>query len=325
MSSERFQVLDGWRGLSILFVLACHLLPVGPKPWGLNLSAGLFGMVLFFTLSGFLITHFLLYRSNVVDFLVRRFFRILPLAWAYIVVALLIFPVGGESWLAHLFFYANYQTHLFVPVVTEHMWSLCVEIQFYVGVALLVALFKKRGLLILPAIAIAITLLRMVVGAKYSVITHLRVDEILAGATLALIYDQQFGTKLIDFVKQQNFFILLVLLLLSCHPVSGYLMYLRPYFAALLVGTTLLNPSSKISQLLNNKTLFYIASISFALYVIHPLLIASWLGSGEGWVKYVKRPLLFVALFAAAHVSTFYYEKHCIALGKRFAGYWNRR
>jgi hypothetical protein len=64
MTQERFVVLDGWRAISILMVLAAHLLPLGPKVFQLNVAAGLFGMVLFFNLSGFLITHFLLNRPD---------------------------------------------------------------------------------------------------------------------------------------------------------------------------------------------------------------------------------------------------------------------
>lgn len=316
MVRERFEVLDGWRGLSIIFVLACHLLPLGPKVFQLNGSAGLMGMTLFFTLSGFLITHFLLYRNSVVDFLVRRFFRILPLAWTYIIISLLLYSASSDAWMAHMFFYVNYQKSLLVPLVTEHIWSLCVEIQFYVGVALLVTIFKKRGLLFLPAICVGITLLRIWTNTTASIETHLRVDEILAGAILALIYDKQFGEWLRNFVRKQNFYILLVLLLLSCHHLGGWLMYLRPYFAALLIGNTLLNPTTKINEILNNKVLIYIASISYALYVIHPLLASSWLGSGDLLTKYTKRPILFAFLFLTAHFSTFYFEHRFMAWGK---------
>ena len=39
---RRFRaVLDGWRGLSILAVLACHLIPLGPSSWNINDAAGL--------------------------------------------------------------------------------------------------------------------------------------------------------------------------------------------------------------------------------------------------------------------------------------------
>ena len=96
--------------------------------------------------------------------------------------------------------------------------------------------------------------------------------------------------------------------------------YFRPYLAASLVGITLFNQEAGAMPLLNNRVLFYIATISFALYVIHPLLASTWLGSGTGWEKYLKRPLLFVALFVCAHISTFYYEKKWIALGKRLSG-----
>ena len=82
-------VLNGWRGLSILLVLSAHLLPLGPKPWQLNHTAGLLGMVLFFILSGFLIPTALLREPRVRAFLVRRFARVVPLAWLYFVIALL--------------------------------------------------------------------------------------------------------------------------------------------------------------------------------------------------------------------------------------------
>ena len=317
MADNRFQVLDGWRGISILLVLACHLLPLGPKAWLLNYTAGLMGMSLFLTLSGFLITHFLINRPNVIDFLIRRLFRIVPLAWVYITLSLLLFHADADVWMAHLFFYANYPPKPFIPHVTEHLWSLCVEIHFYMGIALLVAIFKKKGLLLIPFICIAITLLRIATETHDSILTHLRVDEILSGAFLALIYSNKFGSALTQFVTKQNMWLLIALLIISSHPAAGFMMYFRPYFAALLVGATLFNADSKVSKLLDNKILFYIAAISYALYVVHPLLASTWLGSGEGWEKYMKRPLLFAAIFLTAHVSTFYFEKHFIALGKK--------
>jgi len=93
--------------------------------------------------------------------------------------------------------------------------------------------------------------------------------------------------------------------------------YLRPYLAALLVGVTLYQKDLKINRYLSMKVFIYIAGISYALYVIHPILLQTWLGSGEDKIiEYLKRPLLFIVLFLAAHASTFYYEKHWISLGK---------
>jgi peptidoglycan/LPS O-acetylase OafA/YrhL len=196
---------------------------------------------------------------------------------------------------------------------------------FYVGVALLVSLFKQRGLLLLPVLLVAVTLFSIYSGVHASIITHFRVGEILSGATLALIYEHRKLNVLADIIGNLNPFLVALLLLLSCHSAGGFLMYFRPYFAALLIGITLLGPAHGLNKLLEHRALAYIAAISYALYVLHPLLASSFLGSGDTLQKYLKRPLLFVVLFALAHVSTFYYEKHWIALGKRLSLSCNRR
>ena len=71
---------------------------------------------------------------------------------------------------------------------------------------------------------------------------------------------------------------------------------------------------------LKGRILFYIASISYAVYVIHVGLAHTWLGEGETLEKYLKRPLLLAVTFALAHLSTFYYEKYWINLGKKLTG-----
>jgi peptidoglycan/LPS O-acetylase OafA/YrhL len=315
MGKERFDVLDGWRGVSILLVLAAHLFPLGPKAWELNMATSILGMAFFFVLSGFLVTHFLLTRYGLVDFLIRRFFRILPLAWLYMTLMFLMSPVTLEVWLAHFMFYGNYSPGKFI-VTTSHLWSLCVEIHFYLGMAVLIGFFNKRGLMLIPVLLIAFTLLRAVNGVHYSMITHFRIDEILAGAMLALIYNDKLNSAFRILISRASFTVTLVLLLFSCHPDSGFMCFLRPYFAALLVGTTLFNQSTSVAGFLQNKVLFYIATISFALYVIHPFLMTTWLGTGDDLEKYAKRPLLLAVLFLCAHLSTFYYEQKWISLGK---------
>lgn len=316
MTQERFVVLDGWRGISILMVLAAHLLPLGPKVLQLNVAAGLFGMVLFFNLSGFLITHFLLNRPDVLDFLIRRLFRILPLVWLYMAVVFLVYPVSGDTWLAHILFYANYPPKPLIPA-TDHLWSICVEMHFYLGIALLVALLKQRGLMLLPILCIGFTLLRVLNDVHYSVLTHFRVDEILAGAVLALIYNNKLGLGLRRFLSQGSLVVLLPLLALTCIPGTGELHYLRPYVAASVIGVTLFNQDCRLVPLLSHKLMIYIASISYALYVIHMFLMTTWLGSGDILEKYLKRPLLLIVLFISAHISTYYYEKRWIALGRK--------
>lgn len=319
-SIPHVEVLDGWRGVSILLVLATHLLPIGPKAWQLNFASGVLGMVVFFILSGFLITSFLLQEQAIREFLTRRFFRVIPLAWLYLALALVIAGASSvDSWLAHFLFYANLPPKHLIPL-TDHMWSVCVEIQFYVGIAVLVAILGVRGLLLLPLLCVLFTVFRIANSVPLSTITYFRIDEILAGCTLALIYNGRLGNGLLRFVKAMPQWPIALLLVLSCLRQTEWLNYLRPYLAAILIGTTILNPGSLLAIALKNRFLAYLAGISYALYVIHPMLAASWLGSGDIVEKYAKRPLLFAALFVLAHLSTGYYERRWIAFGKRLAG-----
>lgn len=306
--ASRLVVLDGWRGISILAVLAAHLLPLGPKQFQLNATAGPFGMAIFFTLSGFLITNFLIHRPSVRDFLVRRLARILPLAWLTACIALIWVGASPQAWAANLLFYANWPPMQLTEVLGP-FWSLCVEMQFYVGVALLYLAGKERGLRLLPLLCVAVTCFRVYHDVPVAINTYFRVDEILAGCWLALAINGYYGEYGRKFPGFFNPYLLALLFVVSCHPESGYMNYFRPYFAALLVGWSLVNPSDRICKPLSARFLVYIAAISYALYLIHPLLVHSWLGSGDLLEKYAKRPLLFLLLFVLAHFSTFYFER----------------
>lgn len=316
---DHLGVLDGWRGISILLVLAAHLLPLGPKGWHFNETAATVGMALFFTLSGFLITRFLLTRDSVTDFLIRRLFRIVPLAWIGMLVALYMADAPVDALLPHLLFYANLPPqHLTEP--GAHLWSLCVEVQFYAGIAVLVlALGKQRLKFVIPLLALAITAHRVASGTPIDIVTWRRLDEILAGSLLALAWQGEFGPRARALLFKPSAWGLMVLLALASHPGLVTMNYPRPYLAALLVGATLAAPPRPLSRLLHTRWLAYVAEISYALYVIHHLLIFTWLGSGDRFVKYAKRPLLIAATFALAHLSTFHFEHRCIALGKRLS------
>lgn len=316
-NKERYLVLDGWRGISILVVLACHLLPLGPKAWQINEAAGPFGMALFFTLSGFLITNFLLLRPQIHVFLVRRLARILLLAWLTLTIALVWQGADWSIWVSNFLFLSNWPP-MSIPVYLSPFWSLCVEFQFYIGIALAIWIFRDRGFWLLPFVCIAITLFRIYSGSYAAINTYLRVDEILAGALLALIYRRKIFSNFEESFARYGFYVVLVLFAFSCHPVGGPLNYFRPYLAAILVGITLFNPGFFLNNILTNKYLVYVAAISYSLYLIHPLLAHSWLGEGETFEKYLKRPLLFGVLFVLAHFSTYYYERFFITLSRRY-------
>jgi len=285
-------------------------------------------MAIFFTLSGFLITNFLLNNSSVVDFLIRRIFRVVPLAWLYMLIALPVMNSTPDFYITNFLFVANWPP-MWLGSVNGHLWSLCMEVQFYFAIALLVVLMRNKWVMLIPCLCIAVTMYRVMNDVHVAINTYYRIDEILSGCILALIYNNRLGNILAKLPTQTAItqIFLFLLFVLSCHPDAGFMNYFRPYLAAAMVGSTLLNSRTRVALLLNNRILFYIATISYALYVVHPMLIHTWLGSGDTVIKYLKRPLLFylkrpllfAAIFITAHISTFYYEKWWIAFGKRFA------
>ncbi|KKC25754.1 acyltransferase family protein [Sphingomonas sp. SRS2] len=316
MESRRIEILDGWRALSILLVLTGHFIPIGPKNWEMNSAFALSGLALFFVLSGFLITRFLLERQDIPDFLRRRLFRIVPLAWLAMLILAIWNRPDSISLAANLLFISN----LFPGQLMNgggHLWSLCVEAQFYVGIALLVALCGRRGLYLLPLLCVAVTGLRVHADAQIDVATWLRADEILAGATLALVCHDERATAWMRKAPAILPVLLLILLLASGRQSAGMLHFVRPYAAASAVGLSIFAFPAILRRLFTSRPAAYVASISYALYVYHGMLAVTWLGSGDMLARYLKRPLLILATFAAAHVSTRYFERPVLVWGKR--------
>lgn len=305
---QRIAVLDGWRGISILMVLSAHLLPLGPSSMHLNETFARMGMAVFFSLSGFLITSLLIVNSDIKSFLIKRFARILPLAWLTLIVTLPFYDASLYVYLSNFLFFSTATPMTLFPA-TSHFWSLCVEMQFYVFIALLVWTFGKKALYLLPLLCVAITANRVINEVPYAINTYYRVDEILIGATLALGYHhyKMFIPKFSVF----STFTLLIALGLASFPKLEIFNYFRPYVCAFMLATTLNSDSNSITfKILTNRILVYIATISFALYVIHGGLRYTWLGSGDTLQKYLKRPVLLLVTFVMAHFSTFYYESY---------------
>lgn len=307
------------RAISILCVLATHMLPLGPKSLRLNEASGQLGMSLFFTLSGFLITQQLWTRRHIPAFLVRRLFRIVPLAWLYATLVL-VFVVGSDAavWLAHAGFAMNY-VHSAMTSDTSHFWSLCVEVHFYLAIALWMALTRFRGFWALPIVWLALVVARLVIAPGGTIETHLRVDEIFAGATLALVQLGRLGKRARPFIEAVPFPLLVALLLVASHPDAGPIQAFRGMFASLTVGHALFLSRTGRYQWLGHRALRYVADTSYALYVLHPLTMHGWLGSGPTEVKYAKRILSFALTFAGAHLSTFFFERWFQDAGRRVA------
>ncbi|MEO1679885.1 MAG: acyltransferase [Pseudomonadota bacterium] len=319
---EHIRILDGVRALSILLVLAGHTLPLHLGPLRLNEGTAAAGLSLFFVLSGFLIVSILERGMTPGAFLVRRLMRIVPALWMFLLVIAVVMQPPVHVLLANALYVSNYVPGALHNLSMSHLWSLCVEVHFYLAIAFAVAVLGRRGVwLVIPA-AVATTGLRISEGAALDIATHLRVDEILAGGMLALVWARSgetlrtaLGRPAIALVATAG---VGALWYLSCFPESGALPYLRPYLAAGLVGVLLAGRPPLLTSVLESGVAAYVAKISYALYLYHMLMIWGWLNTGSTAERYLlKRPISYALMFGAAHASTFWWEARWQALGKR--------
>jgi peptidoglycan/LPS O-acetylase OafA/YrhL len=312
--------LDGFRALSILAVLAAHMLPLGPREWQFNSMAGYMGMSVFFALSGFLITQFLWSNQNIKSFLIRRFARIAPLVLLVSFLYALLFEGRADSFIATNLYVLNYWHSAIVPSISP-LWSLGVEMHFYLGIALCVGILGRAGFFLVPVVAIIVTAMQINAGTFGSIITHFRVDEILSGAFLAILWmerERPISQRLFSAMRIL-FWPLVMLWMLSCWPIAHEFGYMRAYFTAAMIGSVLSMSSGWQQDFLSHGVLRYIATISFALYVWHSPFRHYWFDSGTDLERYLfKRPLAFICIFSLAHVSTFWFEKPITDAARRF-------
>lgn len=316
-TDKHIPILDGWRALSILCVLAGHWLPLGPSDWQFNSAVAAAGMALFFCLSGFLITQFLLADQRVGVFLIKRIFRIVPLAWLAVMILVIFNQVDVMVALGNFLFFANLTSD---PLMTggEHLWSLYVEMQFYIFMAFLVLVGGRKALFLVPVFTVIITGLRVYAGETISIVTWHRVDEIFIGGCVALAWNNQPVRNVLGKITPFASPILLAALMLASLPQTGSLGYARPYLAGATILASLYAFPAHLHKLWVSKIAGYIAQISYALYVVHGMLTVTFLGGHEASKveKYLLRIPLILVTWLISHVSTFYYEKVANAWGR---------
>lgn len=159
MNHAYIPALDGVRALAVLAVMLFHF---HQYPFGIfGLDCGWAGVQLFFVLSGFLITRILLQEKHkplggyLKRFYWRRTLRIFPIYFAYLSGMGLLFVVTGQpesfgKYAVWLFTYSYNFSRLFAdwqhsPLMT-HLWSLCVEEQFYIVWPFVVYFSSDKGL-----------------------------------------------------------------------------------------------------------------------------------------------------------------------------------
>ncbi len=304
---------------------------------------GAMGVHLFFALSGFLITWWLIRehsrtgRVDWADFYIRRAFRILPAAFVYLsVIALLGFglhliPLGRLQFAGSVFFFRNYlPSPVPEPWYTEHFWSLSLEEHFYLLWPLLLAIagFRKARYLA-PALAVAVAFWRILDG-RYNWIatlnpllkgylgrTDYRLDILFCGCAVALFWNQPTFARCLRRIAGTWLVIAILAATAAC-------LYWKPpgYFTmlailmALLPAATVARPDAFVSRILESPALRWIGRISYSLYLWQEMFLPVF-GVQPNFGRIQLPPWNIPAAFLAAALSYYVIERPCIAYGKK--------
>lgn len=311
VDGSNIDVLDGLRALSIIAVLSCHMIPIGPSSWQGNVTVGIMGMSVFFCLSGFLITKSIILDPSIKTFFIKRLARIAPLVILVSFLYAIVLEERTDTFIGANLYILNYWHSAMIPSVGP-FWSLGVEMHFYIIIGIVVFLFRRAMLPILIVLSILVTTTRIITGTFHDIPTHLRVDEILSGAILAFAWSIKDDPKAKPIWSALPLLLVpsCILWLLSSWPGSGWMGYLRPYATAVMMGSIMSIPMGLVKSILCSGPLKYVATISFALYVWHSPFRFGWFDAADVMERYlIRRPIGIICVLLLSHVSTFYFER----------------
>ncbi|MDQ6610146.1 MAG: acyltransferase [Bacteroidota bacterium] len=345
--------LNGLRFVFILMVLIHHW---GPQTLFERFRIGWVGVDLFYVLSGFLIGEILLREKettkstshSIRNFIIRRALRIFPLY--YTVILLYAFFVSGSDMLVWNLTYTNniYQAFHLDQVKEEfwHIWSLCVEEQFYLLFPFLVFFASLRY--IKPILLYGILL--SVVGRVLStwlgdmpdphILMPFCLDSLFLGVLLAYLKNYQ-PVFLLKLLGSQARSLLLVAtsvaaLTILCYfnntvGVYGFLRLLGSIGGFFLIGYSVMKGyRGKLKIFLENKAIALLGKISYGIYLIHPFIERLWYKTAEqnqvrNFFIGLQKPVisnryvidfffLFTITVAISYLSFFYFEKRFLKL-----------
>jgi peptidoglycan/LPS O-acetylase OafA/YrhL len=347
--SKYLPSLDGLRCFSILSVIVTHInvsydIIRDPRlTWLVN--SGLFGVRVFFVISGFIITTLLLREKvetgsiSLKNFYFRRALRILPLAYCFLItmVALnryLHLGIGSADFVSAFCFFKNIRVAS--RGYLEHYWSLSVEEQYYIVFPFLLARGIKTYLLIcLCFIGLYFTnnmlehFLHVPVPQSGDIkpvgdiIFSISTVSILIGSLSSILlfnYGHRiltipWNTTLLVFVQVSA--MLAALVLSEDYAYLGATSVLSSGLIGLAILLFVRFPQGPVYAILNTRPVKFIGRLSFSLYVWQQIFTTR-----PPWApcfKYADSILLNLAgLFAVALLTHYAVEKPFMRLRARY-------
>ncbi len=316
--------IDGLRAFAIGIVLAFHYFPQ-------IIPGGYLGVDIFLVISGYLITQILLAQESVSikEFYARRVARLAP---ALIVVLLFSLAVGwfvllpslymklGKHIVAGAGFFSNI-TYLkevgYFDVeahskILLHLWSLGVEMQFYLVWSIILIVLIKYRINILIAI-IALLLISLIIF--YSRVNHhvsaafymldARGWQLLIGALVAYLESKKYQSTY-AYIKFGNFLAALGLLgVVLGLAIVQYAQNFNSYGAVVAtIGACLIifSPTDNwlSRSILSRPAITFVGKLSYPLYLWHwPILVFSLIYWGSELSNFNRIILMSVSFFLA--------------------------
>jgi peptidoglycan/LPS O-acetylase OafA/YrhL len=287
--------IGGLRAVSAFFVIAYH--------YGFAYVPAGFGVLVFFVISGFLITWLILKeadrngRISLTKFYARRSLRIFPAFYVYwiLVTAALLITRRTIIWpqaIASFFYVANYYQglHGYPNSLYSHTWSLGIEEQFYLLWPAAFILFGRSRSKLLAGVLgaiIAIWIYRIVLDylkvpeAYIYTAFDTRVDHLLVGCALAIALRQGLYGRLWGALTRPGLPAVTLCLLaasVTAGNVYGYRyrdtlgFALDPVLVAILI-VQLLASRSVMTRWLDAAPIAYLGTISYSTYLYQQLVV----------------------------------------------------
>ncbi|CAM3125897.1 acyltransferase family protein [Streptobacillus felis] len=283
--------LNGLRAVAVILVIIYHFSPN-------ILPGGFLGVDLFFVLSGYLITSILIEKNNlnIIEFYYKRFKRLFPVSFTMLIILIVILGLTNTEWLLkersnilHSFIYnsnlhsvlskSSYFDNFTIASPVKHLWSLAIEMKFYIFFPLifLTKFGRKyiREILITLCVISLLTLnvLYIVDSKNLSIIYYLLITRIYAlcigGIFATFISLSKLSRMNIPLLSKVLGFILLGLSIFTMTFIDEQSVFLYKYLGVLgysiIFGFIILFLSrSKILGLFN-----YIGKLSYSVYIWH--------------------------------------------------------
>jgi peptidoglycan/LPS O-acetylase OafA/YrhL len=356
-----FENINAIRFIAALFVIIHHTEQIKDifhiPYWHSQVQEiiGKLGVVLFFVLSGFLISYLLFKEQEITKtidikfFYIRRMLRIWPLYFLIIFSAFFILPFidifkvgdyGREMvWqdlfyklLLYLFFLPNLVVILLGTVPYAALtWSIGVEEQFYLVWPILNKYVKNKWLLMVSVIFfyLLVKLFFYLLPANVYLSKFwesMAIDCMAIGGLFALlIYEKNAFANLIQRIIFSKSCQILTLILTTLLIANGYRFpYLHYECYAILFGILICNFAFNKQRIfsMEYRWLNYLGKISYGLYVFHPIAIVLSIRLMQYFniqSNYLLYFLVFTFVILIASLSYKFFEKNFINIKVKYS------